>query len=268
MIKYDIVFLFDNEKRNIINKYKNEMDHVLIIINESEYLSYDFVLWFINEKIENNNYRENIINKLNNIIKISILNMDDSYLNKLNSEIKILQNKNTISFNNKFPIYKIKSLNEIKIHSSYFSKNKIIIYIKEYIKNNKHLLFTLNNELCNTAYFVKNFNIYDLNIKIYIKEKQIELSLENYLRNYKKIINIYGKENINIYIRLYYTICAVSLNNNKSDIFYEVLNLEKKELFESILEDNLYENIDIYVNNNIIKIKKFTLYQLLYFNKD
>lgn len=52
-----------------------------------------------------------------------------------------------------------------------------------------------------------------------------------------------------------------------SNMFYDVLDLEKKDLFKYIFKDNLYEDIDVYINNKIIKIKKFTLYQLLYYNQ-
>lgn len=269
IVKYDITNLFNNKEKKLMDKYKKENKNFFILVNETLYLSYDFFIWFIKKEIENTRSKEIII-KLNKIIKEYIFNIDVSYFNNLIYEIKKLKKTNFISFsNNSFPVCEEHGFVEIEMPSLKSSKDEILLSTKEYINKNKHLLHDFIYGFKDVAYFIRDFNIYNIEIKIYIGRKQIELTLDDYLKYNKKIINLYNKSNMKIYKQVSYNIYLVMLNYNiKSDMSYKILNLEKEDLFENIFKDNIYEDINVYINEKTIKIKKLTLYQMFNYNNN
>lgn len=48
---------------------------------------------------------------------------------------------------------------------------------------------------------------------------------------------------------------------------YKIKNLDKIEILNIIEDPYFYKNINIYFKNDIIKIKKYTLYQLINMKK-
>lgn len=135
IIRYDIVKLFNDKERKLIDKYRKEKNNILILINETLYLSYDFLVCFINKELENTR-REKIIIKLNEIIKKYIFNIDILYFNNLIYEIK-----KVLHTEYKFPVYEEQGFIEMEFFDLNYSKDEILLYTKKYINKNKHLLY-------------------------------------------------------------------------------------------------------------------------------
>lgn len=68
---------------------------------------------------------------------------------------------------------------------------------------------------------------------------------------------------------LYYSfdIALLDCNINNTEKTYNLLDLDDENIFDLILDDKIYSNIIICLNNKCNTIKKYVLYQLLYYNR-
>lgn len=256
-----------------IKEYKNMFNNITFIIKNIKYLEYEFFIWYINNnRIKNETFKKSIEN-INYILKQYILDFD------IISTMFIVKNTIGLNFTEiNLKIFKnveyIETENCLKNHDI----NNYIDLSKNFINNNKKLLFvSINKNISynniNSLYFIKEIVFEKVMITFKYNEKNIELTLNEYNDFIKKIRkrNI-NSDNIEFKNKIYFNYSIVILNDNiKSDYLentYNLLDLDNNSLYELILDENIYEEFDIYINNKVKKIKKYNLYQLLYYNKE
>lgn len=246
-INYNIFFLYN------LNEFNYEFDKVTI--DDIKYLHYKNFVNFLYKNIKDEKSRKLIINKINNDIKRFIYKMDKFFLKLINI--------NKIFFHEKFnlPTIKIYDYIDIQLNCFYICEKSLLYSSKEYLIKNKTEIF--KNIDKNIIYFINRIKIEYIVIKIIVGKETIFYTIDEYINKFRKILSL-TKQHIKIYKRIYYNFDFVSLNrylNTKT--YYKLLNLEDNNLFKYILNDNLYEDINIYIKKNVINIKKFTLYQIL-----
>lgn len=258
LINYSITKLLDEETIKLVNEYESNYN-ITFTVDNYKYFKYCFFVRYIINKIKNLKNKTNIINIINYTIKNYIVNMNLCYLNYI-KEIKV------IVYN--LPVLIKEDYIEIDLESLYIPKESLLPSSIEYIFNNKEKIININN--IKKPYFIKNLEVKCVTIKIEVDNKKIECNIDNYIKHYIKYIKFINKKNkVKLYKKIYYTFSIVYLDNDiKSNFSYNILNLENEHLFQLILKEKLDENIDLYYNNELIKIKKHTLYQLLYYNNN
>lgn len=239
---HDVLYNID-KLEYIENKWYKCYDllYLLLIIDGILYYMYD-------ENNENKSTLKFISNEIDNGIKKYVDSINDDFFDN------IAVNINNIRINNIISIVKKKHV-EIEMESYYIPKNGIEIIIKNFINKNDELIYGPIKEYINQIYFTKKIDIYNFNILIKYKDKYIELSINNYIKYIKKILKIVSGE-IKIYLKIYYYLDVVLLNNYKKT---------EKELLKlrNVLTDNIYDDIYLYLDNKILKTKKYNIYKLL-----
>lgn len=249
LINYNILFFCN------LNSFNYKFNEV--IIDDVKYLHYknfiDFL--FINMKDKKSKYL--IIDKINNDIKKFIYNMDNYYLKLINeSEVFFLADC-------KLPVIEKDDIIDIELTSIYIDKKDFFYSSKEYIiKNQKNIFKNVYEDI----YFIDQIKIINIIIKIKIEKTFSYYTIDEYINKIKIILSF--KKPIKVYKRIYYSFNIVSLNKYlDTEKYYNLLDLENRNLFNQILNENLYEDINIYIKNKIISIKKYTFYQIINKNK-
>lgn len=275
----DIICILEKDKNQkilinseyIFNAFNIKECKNLFNINNIEYLDYEVFIWHINNNndIKNMAFRNFIIKNINDIIKNYILDIDiDNFKN-------IIKNKNILNFNNyELDIYEGLEYIEVDLYYDY----NIEKYARKFINDKTDIILNHINKNVNLdCYFIKNINFNNVNIVMHNnkKNKTLEISLDNYMT----IINLLQKNqmkknnNIKFKRKIYFSYEIVLLykkvtSNLKFIDKYILLNLEDEKFFELIIKENIYEDFKLYINNKFINIKKYVLYQILYYNKN
>lgn len=257
-IKYDFIKLFN------IEHLKNIIKNISININNVKYLEYEFFIWFFKKYVKDEKIKNIIIKELNKNIIHYVNNMDDSYFKLIFDKINLMNNSYNLSY------IKKEDYIDIQLNSFYIPKDNLTIFSKQYILQNQKCIF---KEIYNNIiYFIDEINIKNIIIKLDINKKTIYYTIEEYIKNIKDILSLnkmIKNHEIKIYKRIYYSFNVVLLNKCINTLnYYNLLDLKDNDVFYLILNENLYEDINIYLKNEIIVIKKFTIYQLLnYYSK-
>lgn len=179
LINYEIIELFDEEKIKFINEYEKK-HNIKVTVNNSKYLIYSFLVKYIIKDIENIDFKKNIINNINNIIKEYISEMDNTFLKDIIKE----NNINIAVINDyKLPLHKINQDIELEIDSLYIPKQTFISSSIGYILENKEKLIKVYGK----PYFINNLNVKNVNVKITLDDKIYECSIDDYIKNIKKL---------------------------------------------------------------------------------
>lgn len=277
-IRYDflIIYIKDNEF-----KYEKHRKSIMYEINKG-----------IKDHIININ-----IQFFNNFIKT----LDIKRMNKNNFPVINISDYVDVEEIEIEPYY----IDDIKStgYDNYVFMEKFELSSKKYIQENEKTIYKiLNKRLKNNYFVIKRIYIDKINIKIQYNKNHLELSINEYKeyidKNIEKNINCekygesvkidsdyymcfikdeYKKKFLEIYNSkiiktskvLYYSFDIGILDNNtdKTEKTYKLLDLDNENISKLILEDKIYSNIIICLNNECSTIKKYLLYQLLYFNK-
>jgi hypothetical protein len=188
-------------------------------------------------------------------------------------------------------------------HDNYVFMKKFNSSSKKYIQDNEETIYKILSKELKINYFViKRIYIDRINIKIHYKKNYLELSIDEYkeyieknienninCKKYgesvkidpgyymcfikdeyeKNFLEIYNSKIIKTSKILHYSFDIGVLDNNidKTEKTYKLLDLDNEDIFNLILEDKIYSNIIICLNNKYSTIKKYVLYQLLYYDK-
>lgn len=258
---YYIINLFN------IQEYKKMFDTITFNIDGKKYIEYEFFLWYIdNNIIKDDFFIKSFINNINDIIKDYIFNIDITGFRII---IKNAVNINITGY--KLNVFKGRKHIETDIDTIFSNKEDLIESSKDYIYSNKKLIFEAINM---NSYFIKKIKIG----KIIVIIKHYDIYYEIPIDEYETLINSIKKRDINFKSikfkrKIYFDYDVVLLNNNilKNHIFedsYNLLDLDNENFFKLILNENIHEEFNAYFNNKLFEIKKYHLYQLLYYNRN
>lgn len=283
-----ILSLFNIQKIKLDKKYIKNVESDILIINDIEYLTYNFLMLYItNNKIKYKKYKSYIIEDINKSIKNNILNLDKIYFNNLikitnrinfiNLDLPIINISKIIELDKlNVDLYFLNNLKKINIYSSF--KKDFELSSKEYIKiNEKSIYNTIVGYLNNEYFILENIKIDEIKIKVYYEDTNKILSISEYIKNinYKCLNDTNNKTIIKSSKVLYYSFKIVLLNNIDKNVkineTYNLLDLDNiniSTLFSKNKIKEMFCDRLIYSNGKNINIKNYTLYQLLYYNRN
>lgn len=218
-------------------------------------------------------------------------------INKINNEINIkhknyMNNQILLYDFNRYSIFKFMIMNNIGISIKNYVDNLDKTYFNEFVKITSLNIFNLKffakkfytcvyidklnyekikTHLCN---IVKKYNSAFFINYINIESQNIEVEFEKYKRQFsKKEYNDYIKQNKNNIIKKYnvlnyYAEIIFLTNEDLKEKIYKIDNIDNMKVLDIMNNYNFHNNLVVYFKNNIINIKRYTLYQLLnYRNK-